>query len=136
MIRAAVLAMALLACGPALAAEMQSVTIPADGLDLRARLVLPVGTTVAPAIVALRSHVANILDNEIARVRAHGDEAGKVETALRHLVGVLLHTPSAQARELAREGRGEEFVAGIETLFGIHPMPQSDAESADDAATA
>jgi glutamyl-tRNA reductase len=91
---------------------------------------------VAPAIVALRSHVAGILDDEIARVRAHGDEGGKAEAALRHLVGVLLHTPSSQARELARDGRGDQFVAGLDALFGIHTMPQSDAESADDAATA
>jgi len=91
---------------------------------------------VAPAIVALRGHVAGILDDEIARVRARGDDDGRAEAALRHLAGVLLHAPSARARELAREGRAEEFVTGIETLFGIHTALHTDVEPADGAATA
>lgn len=53
MIRAAVLAMALLGGGPALAADIRNVTIPGDGVELRARLALPAGPTIAPAIVAL-----------------------------------------------------------------------------------
>ena len=58
------------------------------------------------------------------------------EAALRHLVGVLLHTPSARAHELAREGRADEFVAGLDALFGIRAALQADAAAADDAATA
>lgn len=80
---------------------------------------------IAPAIVALRTHVFALLDEEIARVRAHGDPGGKAEAALRHLVGVLLHGPSSRARELARDARGEEFTAGLDALFGIRAAVRS-----------
>jgi glutamyl-tRNA reductase len=77
----------------------------------------------APAIVALRKHVYDALDGEIERVRgrAGGKDASADATvaALRHLAGVLLHTPSVRARELAREGRVDEFAAALETLFGV-----------------
>ena len=91
---------------------------------------------VTPAIVALRTHLFELLDVEIDRARARGDADGHSESALRHLVGVLLHTPSSRARELAHQGRGDEFVAGVEALFGIQPVLHADAVPADDAATA
>ena len=75
--------------------------------------------SLAPAVVALRKHVYDVLDAEIERARGRGDSAESTEQALRHLAGVLLHTPSVRARELAREGRGDEFRAGLEALFGI-----------------
>jgi len=75
--------------------------------------------SLAPAVVALRKHVYDVLDAEIERARGRGDSAEGTEQALRHLAGVLLHTPSVRARELAREGRGDEFRAGLEALFGI-----------------
>ncbi|PJJ70539.1 glutamyl-tRNA reductase [Diaminobutyricimonas aerilata] len=78
---------------------------------------------VTPAIVALRKHVFDALDAEIARARAKGADETTVES-LRHLAGVLLHTPSVRARELAREGRAEEFTAGLEALFGVVPEPR------------
>jgi glutamyl-tRNA reductase len=91
---------------------------------------------VAPAIVALRSHLFDLLDVEIDRARARGDADGQAEAALRHLVGVLLHTPSSRARTLAREGRGYDFVAGLDALFGVQSSLQTDAAPAEDAATA
>jgi glutamyl-tRNA reductase len=79
--------------------------------------------TAAPGIVALRKHVHEVLDAEIARAtaRAGADTATADATvaALRHLAGVILHTPSVRARELAREGRADEFTAALSTLFGI-----------------
>lgn len=72
----------------------------------------------APAIVALRRHIFDALDAELARSRARGDDP-RTEQALRHLAGVLLHEPSVRAREYAAEGRGEEFTAALGTLFGI-----------------
>lgn len=74
----------------------------------------------APAIVALRRHVFDALDDEIARAQSRGGDERTVE-ALRHLAGVLLHTPSVRGRELAREGRTAEFEAGLEAVFGITP---------------
>ncbi|WP_417563972.1 glutamyl-tRNA reductase [Microbacterium sp.] len=74
---------------------------------------------VTPALVALRSHVFDVLDDEIARARSRGDDSSQTEAALRHLAGVLLHTPSVRARELAADGRADEFVAGLEAMFGV-----------------
>lgn len=75
--------------------------------------------SLAPAVVALRKHVFDVLDAEIERARSRGDSTERTEQALRHLAGVLLHTPSVRARELAREGRGEDFRDGLEALFGL-----------------
>ena len=82
----------------------------------------------APAIVALRRHVFDALDAELQRARARDRGAGdptdsenlaRTEQALRHLAGVLVHAPSVRARELAAEGRSDEFAAALATLYGI-----------------
>ncbi|MFT4228885.1 MAG: glutamyl-tRNA reductase [Microbacterium sp.] len=73
---------------------------------------------VAPGVVALREHVFALLEAEVARARGRGDD-GSAEQALRHLVGVLLHTPTARAHELAAAGRADEYLAALSTLFGI-----------------
>ncbi len=51
------------------------------------------------------------------------------EQALRHLAGVLLHTPTARAHELAAAGRADEFAAALETLFGVAPAAPAAAAS-------
>lgn len=84
--------------------------------------------SVTPSVVALRSHIFGLLETEIDRARARGDEDGKVEQALRHLAGVLLHTPTTRAHELAATGRAEDFTAALATLYGIEPE-QGDAVS-------
>ncbi|MFT4219322.1 MAG: glutamyl-tRNA reductase [Microbacterium sp.] len=90
--------------------------------------------TVTPAVVALREHVFALMESEIARARARGDD-GAAEQALRHLVGVLLHTPTARARELAAQGRADEYVAALAALFGIAPsdpaVPATELEQRD-----
>lgn len=86
--------------------------------------------SVTPSVVALRSHIFSLLDTEIARARARGDEDGKVEQALRHLAGVLLHTPTTRAHELAASGRADEFAAALATLYGIEPEQPGAAASA------
>ncbi|UAJ79662.1 glutamyl-tRNA reductase [Leifsonia sp. ZF2019] len=73
---------------------------------------------VTPALVALRKHVFDVLDAEIERARSRGADE-QTEVALRHLAGVLLHTPSVRARELARSGDADAFVAGAAALFGL-----------------
>ena len=88
--------------------------------------------SVTPAVVALRTHIFGLLEAEIDRARRRGDEDGLVEQAMRHLAGVLLHTPTARAHELAAEGRGGEFLTALETLYGLTP----DAGEAEDSATA
>lgn len=75
--------------------------------------------SVTPALIALRSHVFDVLDAEIERARARGDSSEQTEAALRHLAGVLLHTPSVRARELARSGGAQSVVDAANTLFGL-----------------
>ncbi|MGH1526902.1 hypothetical protein ACRAWC_24340 [Leifsonia sp. L25] len=74
---------------------------------------------VTPALVALRKHVFDVLDAEIERARGRGDASDQTEAALRHLAGVLLHTPSVRARELARQGEAQSFIDGAAALFGV-----------------
>lgn len=74
--------------------------------------------SLAPAVVALRTHVFTMLDAEIERARSRGDSA-QTEAALRHLAGVLLHTPMVRARELARAGEQQSYVGALDALFGL-----------------
>jgi glutamyl-tRNA reductase len=74
--------------------------------------------SIEPAIVALRTHIFELLDREIERANKRG--AGpETEAALRHLASVLLHTPSVLGRQAALDGRGQEFVDGLEAVFGV-----------------
>jgi glutamyl-tRNA reductase len=74
--------------------------------------------SVGPAVVALREHVLGVVQAEVDRARARGDD-GRVEEALRHLTSVLLHTPSTLARRHAAAGRGDEVLAAVRTLYGL-----------------
>ncbi len=88
--------------------------------------------SVEPAVVALREHVLGVVQAEIDRARARGDD-GRVEEALRHLTSVLLHTPSTLARRHAAAGRGDQVLDAVRTLYGLD-VPASDA-AADQAET-
>jgi len=75
--------------------------------------------SLAPAVVALRTYMFELRDAEIARARSRGDSSEQTEQALRHLTGVLLHTPMVRARELARAGEQESYLTGLDALFGV-----------------
>ncbi|MBG6059186.1 glutamyl-tRNA reductase [Cryobacterium sp. MP_M5] len=75
--------------------------------------------SLAPAVVALRSHIFGILDAEIERARRRSDSSEQTEAALRHLASVLLHTPMVRSRELARAGEQAAFLTGLDAMFGI-----------------
>jgi glutamyl-tRNA reductase len=78
-------------------------------------------TTVTPAIVAYRSHVFELVERELDRLRRRGEATEATERALRHLASVLVHTPSTRARQLAAAGESDRFVDALETMFGIRP---------------
>lgn len=101
--------------------ELQATDAARDLVRDAARRFASVGErkNITPAVVALRAYVFGVLDAEVARVRARGDEGGQTEQALRHLVGVLLHTPTTRAHELAESGRGDDYVSALSALFGI-----------------
>ena len=75
-------------------------------------------STVGPAIVALRSHVLSLVEQEVDRVRGV-DSDGRIEEALRHLAGVLLHEPSVHARRHAAQGRADAVTDAVQLLFGL-----------------
>lgn len=75
--------------------------------------------SLAPAVVALRGYVFDILDGEIERARLRGDSSEQTEAALRHLASVLLHTPMVRSRSLARAGEQQAYLAGLDALFGL-----------------
>ena len=84
------------------------------------------------AIVALRRHTMNVLDAEMEKVRArHGCTAAaeEVEFALRRMVKQLLHVPTVRARELASNGQQDDYIAGLEALYGITVEPTAGARS-------
>ena len=82
---------------------------------------------VAPALVALRKHILDLVDAEVARAERRSGYSEATEEALRHLAGVLLHQPLARSRELADEGRSEAWLDGLDALFGIDVRPSSEA---------
>ncbi|WP_395244768.1 glutamyl-tRNA reductase [Agromyces sp. MMS24-K17] len=88
----------------------------------------------APTVVALRSHVFDLLDGEIERARARGDVDGRVEEALRHMAGRLLHTPMVRSRSYARAGEQQAFIEAVEALFGVTAAPADGATGTSDAA--
>ena len=75
--------------------------------------------SLAPAVVALRGYVFDILDGEIERARVRGDSSEQTEAALRHLASVLLHTPMVRSRSLARAGEQQAYLTGLDALFGL-----------------
>ncbi len=108
--------------------ELQATDAARDLVRDAARRFASVGErkNITPAVVALRAHVFGVLDAEVARVRARGDEGGQTEQALRHLVGVLLHTPTTRAHELAETGRADEYIDALSALFGIEVEGSAD----------
>jgi len=88
--------------------------------------------SITPAVVALRTHIFGLMESEISRARARGDDDGRTEQALRHLVGVLLHTPTSRAHQLAEDGRTDDYITALSTLYGLEvaepEAPVADAE--------
>lgn len=72
-------------------------------------------------IVAMRGHVAAILDREQERARTRLDptSAAEVTQALHRFASELLHEPTIRARQLSREGDAAEFERALNTVFGI-----------------
>ena len=79
------------------------------------------GRRADPAVTAIRSYVASIIEAEIvAAERRHAVEtADAVARSLRRVSNALLHTPSIRAAELARTGDLEDYRNALQTLFGI-----------------
>lgn len=94
-----------------------------------------------PVITAFREHVQQLLEREIARMHARPgtsvETAEATERALRHFAGVLVHGPTTRAHTLAAEGRLDEVVDAVGTLYGLRPGAVAEpAATAAEAASA
>ena len=77
----------------------------------------------APAVIAWRRHIQDVLNGELERVT---DESTRA--ALRHLASVISHVPSVRAREHAAAGHTAQFEQALATVFGIEvdqPEPRA-----------
>ncbi|MFA7322845.1 MAG: glutamyl-tRNA reductase [Candidatus Nanopelagicales bacterium] len=79
------------------------------------------GRTADHAVVAMRTHVMAIINEELERIRTRVDAetAEEVARALHRVSNTILHTPSVRAQELARTGEFADYRKAIHTLFGI-----------------
>lgn len=79
------------------------------------------GRSADHAVVAMRTHVMSIINEEMDRIRTRvdADTAEEVARALHRVSNTILHTPSVRAQELARTGDFADYQKAIHTLFGI-----------------
>lgn len=79
------------------------------------------GRRAVPAVTAMRSHVAKIIEREIAQAtNQHSPEVAEaIARSLRRVSNALLHAPSVRAAELARSGDLDDYRRALHTLFGI-----------------
>ena len=81
---------------------------------------------VAPTVVALRARAQEVVDAELARLRARMPEldertAREVESAVARVVDKLLHTPTVRIKELAEAVPGNSYADVVRDLFALDP---------------
>ena len=81
---------------------------------------------VAPTVVALRARAQEVVDAELARMRARLPEldertAREVESAVARVVDKLLHTPTVRIKELAEAVPGNSYADIVRDLFALDP---------------
>lgn len=74
-----------------------------------------------PLIARLREHVSGWVDAEVQRARGRLDAttAEEVQRSLQRVTNAILHTPSVNAKELAKNGNQDEYISAMKTIFGI-----------------
>jgi glutamyl-tRNA reductase len=81
---------------------------------------------VAPTVVALRARAQEVVDAELARLRARLpglDEhaAHEVDVTVARVVDKLLHTPTVRIKELAESVPGDSYADVVRDLFALDP---------------
>ncbi|KAA9395549.1 glutamyl-tRNA reductase [Kocuria coralli] len=97
------------------------------------------GRDMSAAIVALRQHTMGVLEKELEKIRKHHGCTGateEVEFAMRRMVRSLLHEPTVRARQLAEEGRADDYLTGLEAVFGIEVPGAQEPTAEQDPTTA
>ncbi len=74
-----------------------------------------------PLVKALRTHVSEIAEQEVERVRRRsGDEiADQVAQSLQLVTKAIFHKPTIHAKKTATNGEQDEYQKAIQVLFGL-----------------
>jgi len=91
---------------------------------------------VAPTVVALRARAQEVVDAELARLRARLPEldertAREVESSVARVVDKLLHTPTVRIKELAETPPGNSYADIVRDLFALDPAATDAVTRAD-----
>jgi glutamyl-tRNA reductase len=81
---------------------------------------------VAPTVTALRSHAADLVEEELRRLEHRmpnltDTDRAEVRRSVQRVVDKLLHTPTVRVKELAREGQGGSYARALSELFDLDP---------------
>ena len=78
---------------------------------------------VDPLITALRSDMESRINQEVSRARGRfsAEQVDEIERVVRRVTRALLHTPTVRARQLAKDGREDEYATALSLLFDLHP---------------
>ena len=84
-------------------------------------------STVAPTLVALRTMATDVVDAEMARLRAKlpqltAEEAAQILQAMRRVSDKLLHQPTVRVKELADEHAAVSYAEALAELFSLDPQ--------------
>lgn len=95
--------------------------------EVAAYLTSRAAESVAPTVAALRSHAAEVVDRELARLDQRNpdlDETTRAEVrlAVHRVVEKLLHTPTVRVKEMAIDGRIGQYADAINELFDLSPQ--------------
>lgn len=76
---------------------------------------------VDPLITSLRAAIDAQVDSELGHARRtlSADQAREVERVVRRITRSILHTPTVRARDLAKEGREDEYAQALSLLFDL-----------------
>ena len=98
--------------------------------EVGAYLVARSAEAVAPTVTALRTHAAELVEEELHRLdrRTPGlsdAERTEVRRSLQRVVDKLLHTPTVRVKEMAQEGMGGSYARALSELFDLDPRDVS-----------
>ena len=83
-----------------------------------------------PMVVAMRKHIAQLIEEEVERVRnKSGDEmAEEVHRSLKRVTSTFMHVPTLAAKTSAKEGNEKQFIDALRMVFGIEINRVADAK--------
>jgi glutamyl-tRNA reductase len=81
---------------------------------------------VAPTVVALRARAQEVIDAELARLRARMPDldertSREVDATVARVVDKLLHAPTVRIKELAESVPGDSYADVVRELFALDP---------------